>query len=467
MLKAVLQSKIKPNLSVSCARGHWSVAIALFVAALAALLDPAAAHAQSGSSYTWTNFVGTPGVPGGSDGTGSSALFSSPAGITVDGSGNLYVASSSDTVRRVTPAGVVTTIAGIFNVPGNTNGTGSNARFNQPFGIALDGSGNAYVVDSGNNEIRYMTQAGVVSTLAGGFSSPNGAASDSAGNLYVADSNNSTIRKVTPAGVVTTVAGVAGITGTADGMGSAARFYHPYGIAVDGSNNLFVADTANKTIREITPAGLVSTIAGTPLVAGSNDGLAATAHFSDPYGIAVDSNGDIFVADTLNFTVREISSLGNVTTIGGLPGVSGTQGGIGSAARFLQVMGLVVGPGGALYVCDNANARISVGVPSNFATGSVAVNIVPSGAVTAGAQWQLDGGSLQPSGATISTGTGSHTITYSAAAGYTAPASQPVAVSAGQTTAVTGTYNAILPATLTVIPSASSQRAAGIHPRIK
>ena len=191
------------------------------------------------------------------------------------------------------------------------------------------------------------------------------------GNIYIADSNNSTIRQMTPAGVVTTLAGLAQTSGTSDGTGSAARFLHPYGVTVDSSGNIYAVDTANDTVRKITSGGVVTTIAGKPGVAGTVDGTGGAAQFSQPDGIAVDGSGNLYVADTLNDTIRKIASGGVVTTIGGTPGVSGTQSGSGSTARFSNPEGISVLPNGTLYVADSANNRISMGVPTQSGSQTV------------------------------------------------------------------------------------------------
>jgi len=208
---------------------------------------------------------------------------------------------SNSTIRKITSAGVVTTFAGTAGVFGSADGTGAAASFNYPFGIAVDASGNVYVADQNNSAIRKITSAGVVTTFAGtagvsgsadgtgtaaSFNYPLGIAVDASGNVYVADQNNSTIRKITSAGVVTTFAGTAGVSGSADGTGAAASFYYPTGIAVDASGNVYVADTYNSTIRKITSAGVVTTFAGTAGVQGSQMG-ALPGVLSRPTGIAV------------------------------------------------------------------------------------------------------------------------------------------------------------------------------------
>ena len=283
-----------------------------------------------------STLAGLAGSSGSADGTGSAARFCYPYGVAVDGSGNVYVADTDNyTIRKITPAGVVSTLAGLAGSSGSADGTGSAARFDYPYGVAVDGSGNVYVADSGNNTIRKITPAGVVSTLAGmagssgsadgtgsaaRFNYPTGVAVDGSGNVYVADTGNNTIRKITPAGVVSTLAGTAGSSGSADGTGSAARFYYPYGVAVDGSGNVYVADNDNYTIRKITPAGVVSTLAGLAGSSGSADGTGSAARFYYPYGVAVDGSGNVYVADTDNDTIRKITPAGVVSTLAGLAG---------------------------------------------------------------------------------------------------------------------------------------------------
>ena len=310
-----------------------------------------------------STLAGSAGQCGGNDGTGSAAQFCHPFGVAVDGPGNVYVADTyNSTIRKISPAGVVTTLAGSAGQRGSTDGTGSVARFSVPYGVAADGSGNLYVADSGNSTIRKITPAGVVSTLAGSagqtgstdatgsaarFNWPSSVAVDGSGTLYVADMSNSTIRKISPGGAVSTLAGSAGPTGATDGTGSAARFYIPQGVAVDGSGNVYVADTYNSTLREITiPAGVVSTLAGSAVQTGSTDGTGSAARFYNPQGVAVDGSGNIYVADTFNSTIRKITPAGAVSTL-----VDAT----GSAAHFHEPFGVAVDGSGNVYVADSGN----------------------------------------------------------------------------------------------------------------
>jgi hypothetical protein len=313
-----------------------------------------------------TTLAGSAGCPGSADGTGSAARLNGPDGVAVDSYGNLYVADTlNNTIRKVTPDGMVITLAGIAQQPGWQDGTGSAARFELPEGLAVDKLGNIYVADSQYSTIRKVTPSGVVTTFVGinaFFYGPSAVAVDSAGNVYVADTMNNAIRKVTPDGVVTTLAGSAGSSGSADGTGGAARFNEPSGVAVNTLCNVYVADTGNHTIRKVTPLGVVTTLAGSAGQSGSADGPGSAARFYYPFAVALDSAGNLYVADMGNDTIRKMTPDGVVTTIAGSAGQSGGADGISSAARFNWPCGLTVDSAGSLFVADTRNNRISKGV---------------------------------------------------------------------------------------------------------
>lgn len=290
--------------------------------------------------------------------SGAATSFNRPSGIARDASGNLYVCDRDNhRIVKITASGVTSVFAG-SGTAGFTNGTGTAAQFDQPYCIVADASGNFYVGDRMNNAIRKITPAAVVTTLAGNgtggsvdgtgsaasFAEPLGIAITSAGNLYVADYGNQKIRKVTQAGVVTTVitgymafgvaidaANVIYFTnyfqnrvfkftegsntpvlvagdltpGTADGNGAAARFTTPAGITVDGSGNLYITETGNHRIRKITPAGVVTTLAGS--TQGLNDGLGSAAQFDTPISLCGDfANELLYVADFYNNRIRKV-----------------------------------------------------------------------------------------------------------------------------------------------------------------
>lgn len=332
-----------------------------------------------------TTFAGIAGMPGSTDGTGGAARLDNPSGVAVDGTGNVYVADSFNrTIRKITPAGAVTTFAGSPGVVGSADGTGAAASFYIPMGVAVDVAGNVYVTDAGNFNIRKITADGAVSTLAGAagiggsadgvgaaarFNMPSGITADSAGNVYVADQGNHTIRKITPAAEVTTLAGTAGSAGSADGAGPAARFDHPTGIAADSAGNLYVGDEFNGTIRKITTAGAVTTLAGNPRAGGSADGTGAAARFSFPEGVAVDASGNVFVADAFNTIIRKVTAAGVVTTLAGTASLAGGTDGTGAAARFFTPAGVVADRYCNVFVTDVGAVRkiTSAGVVTTFA----------------------------------------------------------------------------------------------------
>ena len=312
------------------------------------------------------------------------AIFPSPVGLAINSAGTIYVSdSSSNTIQTVNTSLQAAALAGTAGQQGASDGTGAAALFRQPGGVALDGAGNLYVADTGNSIIRKVSSTGVVTTLAGSalnqgfhdgvgaaawFNSPAAVALDSAGNLYVADAGNAVIRKIAADGTVSTIAGASGAPGSADGTGTAARFNQPSGIAVDSAGNLFVADTFNQTIRKVTPAGVVTTIAGLAGISGSTDGSGTNALFNQPRGLAVDSAGGIYVADTANSAIRKVTSAGVVTTIAGLSSVAGLKDGTGIDAWLNQPRDVKVDAAGNLYVADTGNAAIRKITPAAVVT---------------------------------------------------------------------------------------------------
>ena len=258
------------------------------------------------------------------------ASFNLTTGIAADNAGNIYVANSHNTIRRISPTGAVSTVAGTAGVAGHADGIGGSASFLGPVGIATDSAGNIYVADTGNNTIRKVTPTGAVTTIAGlagetgesdgiggaaRFTAPYSIATDSAGNIFVAEMSSHILRKITSEGVVTTIAGRAGETGHADGIGANATLYAPHGVATDKAGNVFVADFGNDTIRKVTPAGVVTTIAGLAGESVEYDGVGGAARFSEPVAVATDSTGNVLVLEADN--IREVAPSGVVTTIAG------------------------------------------------------------------------------------------------------------------------------------------------------
>ncbi len=310
-----------------------------------------------------TTFAGS--SQGFAEGTGTSAQFNFPYAITLNPSGIVFVADyNNNRIRKITAGALVSTFAG--STSGYVEGTGTAANFNFPSGVASDAAGFLYVADYGNSAIRKITPSGVVSTLAGGvsmgsndgtgsaaqFSNPTGVAANSAGNVFVADRTNNRIRKITPGGVVTTLAG--STQGYNDGTGSSAQFYFPIAVAADDLGNVYVADYGNHKIRKITSGGVVTTFAGS--TAGFADGIGTAAQFYNPSGLALDSFGNLFVADAGNNRIRKITPAGIVSTYAG--SIQGNADGIGTAAQFRNPTGVVIDAAGIIYVADTYNHTI-------------------------------------------------------------------------------------------------------------
>ena len=413
-----------------------------------------------------TTLAGLPGIPGSSDGVGATALFYSPNAVAIDGVGNVFVADAGNfTIRKISSTGVVTTFAGAAGKSGIVDGTGASARFGFIYGktgLEVDSVGNLYVADG---SIRKITPAGVVTTfikqeapvsfpfaqltlnyssslgidaadnlysnenVLGDFGavkiSPAGAAEvalqggesafvdltadssghvytvdgkqtlfknstplagyptayygspthsvdgpqgslgfpvglsvdNSSGNVYFSDQNTNSIRFVAPNGSVSTLAGETD-DGSVDGTALIARFTQPAGLALDAAGNVYVADWAADTIRKVAKDGTVTTVAGSASQSGSADGQGAGARFSFPQAVALDGAGNLYVADKANHTIRKIDSAGNVTTLAGSAGQSGSADGPGSAARFKNPTGVAVDTSGNIFVCDSGNQTI-------------------------------------------------------------------------------------------------------------
>ena len=303
------------------------------------------------------------------NGEGENARFFRPHGVAVDKLGNVYVADESNqSIRKVTPTGHTTTLAG-SGTRGFADGPGASAQFQFPHSVAVDDNGYVYVADRGNNRIRKVSPAGYVTTLAGSgatgfadgtssvaqFANPSGVAVGADGVVYVTDTDNNAIRRITSSGVVSTLAGST-TAGFVDGTGSGARFRKPWSVAVDSEGTLFVADSDNFSVRKVTASGLVTTLAGNGTQAFA-DGKGDDARFGAIHGIALDAGGDLYVADVGSQRVRRVTSEGVVTTAAG-SGTAGNEIGDPADAQFYHPHGVAVSPTGAVYVADTDGDRI-------------------------------------------------------------------------------------------------------------
>ncbi|HUR56300.1 MAG TPA: hypothetical protein VM029_01225, partial [Opitutaceae bacterium] len=366
--------------------------------------------------------------------TGGDVPFARPTGVAVDSSGNIIVADAGSVIRRIDASGAVTTLAGDRSSMGDADGPGAVARFRFPHGVAVDKADTIYVTDSENHVIRKILPSGEVTTLAGKprepgsadgrgadarFNTPRGIAVDATGNVYVVDAVNSTIRKITVDGTTTTLAGLARTLGSNDGPGSAARFRFPEGIAIAANGDVLVADRGNETIRKITPAGVVTTIAGATGDWGFVDGVGTQARFASPSGLAIDSSGTLYVADPGSSVIRkgaiEIPALAvtapplsqhlqpgqTVTlTVGAqgdnlryqwrrngadLPASTGPTFAIqGATADHAGIYSVVVSSAGQSVESRAAIITIAGGNPSRLANLATRGLVVPGGALTVG-----------------------------------------------------------------------------------
>uniref|UniRef100_Q01U05 NHL repeat containing protein n=1 Tax=Solibacter usitatus (strain Ellin6076) TaxID=234267 RepID=Q01U05_SOLUE len=332
----------------------------------------------------------------GDGGAATNAQLNTPLGVAVDAAGNLYVSDTlNNLVRRVDTKGVITTFAGNGTAGfGGDGGAAASAQLNNPQGLAVDSAGNLYIADTQNHRVRKVS-GGVMSTVAGsgtsGFAGDGGAATsaqlnapfsvalDAAGNLYIAEFSNNRIRKVATNGNISTLAGtgVSGYSGDG-GPATSAQLNGPQAVAVDGSGNVYVADTANNRVRKIGPTGLITTVAGNGIGGFSGDGGPATsAQVGNPNGLALDSVGNVFITDG-SARVRKLFISGIISTIagGGNRGYSG-DGGNAFAAQLNGPSGLAINSTGALFVADALNNAVRM---LQISASGISVNAVTNGA---------------------------------------------------------------------------------------
>ena len=373
----------------------WSVLAAGFLSAL-----PLTAQTDYATPYAFSTFAGVASV-GRTDGPGLQARFNRPGGLTIDAAGNLYVADTyNHTIRKITPDGIVSTLAGKAGSTGDVDGLAPNARFWFPNSIAADRSGNLFVADSSNNRIRKIATDGSVSTVAGTakpgavdgtgsvatFSHPEGLAVDRDGNIFVADTNSSFIRRITPAGVVSTFQTVFATDPSITNPFWNTRFFYPQGIAVDLQGNLYIANKILGGIHKMSPDGTVTLFAGDPRpgVQQYTDGIGTAAHFFGPRGIIVDDAGVVRVVDERAHTIRQILPDRTVTTLAGAASVVGDTDGPAASARFMSPSGIARDASGNVFISESGNNLIRRLSPSGTVTTIAGLSVFESAGATDG-----------------------------------------------------------------------------------
>jgi len=323
----------------------------------------------------------------GDGGPGTLASLNKPSGVAVDAAGNVYIADGGR-VRKVSPAGIISTVAGSGYVGSSGDGgPATSASLAGASGVAVDAAGNVYIADHSNCRIRKVTPSGIISTVVGngvwGFSGDGGLAADAsltgpeavavdaAANIYIADWGNNVIRKVNPSGIISTVAGNGTVGYFGDGgPATSASLNWTAGVAADAAGNIYIADKWNNRIRKVSPSGIISTLAGSGWQTFSGDGGPATcASMYLPKGVALDAGGNLYIANEGNARVRKVSPSGTITTVAGngIYGFSG-DGGPATSAALDQPQSVAVDGAGNLYIADAWNARIRKVSPSGTIT---------------------------------------------------------------------------------------------------
>ncbi len=375
--------------------------VACILAGAGLLLTPAASRAQAPPAFTISTIAGT-GAAGftGDGGAATAAQLNNPCALLVDRSGNIYIGDQINyRVRKMTNGGNISTVVG-NGTAGDTGsgGAATSAEIRSACGLAVDGSGNLYLSDTGSFKIKKVTSSGTISDFAGNgtgglagdgqalnvaeFNRPTGLVLDAAGNLYIADSGNHAIRKITASGTLSTFAGNGrpGYIGDGGAAGSA-QLNNPTALAIDAAGNIYVADTDNGVIRKITPGGgTITTIAGTGSNGYSGDGGPATsATLNHPRGLAVDAAGNIYIADTVNHRIRVVLTNGKIYTVAGTGGIGkGGDGGSATRAGLNFPTALAIDGAGNVYVADSQNNEIRMLALIPVPPGPPAVNGVIS-----------------------------------------------------------------------------------------
>jgi len=383
----------------------------MLIRALVGLCVPAICLAQGVFTIS-TVAGGNPLITGiGDNGLAVNCFLNGPGGVTLDAAGNLYIADTGDQIVRIVNAntGIITTVAGTNAQPGfsGDGGSAKSAKLHGPSGLAVDKAGNLYISDTLNNRVRKVDTNGNISTYAGSsvtlpsgvgdgglainanLNTPKGLAIDSSGNLYIADFGNYRVRKVDTSGNISTVAGNGFNSQTFGSFGEGGQATSapvtPYNLALDSSNNIYIADSQDNIVRKVTiSTGIITTPAGNSYSGYSGDGGSALmASLNTPQGVAVDSMGNIFIADTGNEVIREVTTNGNINTVAGMQAVQGSagDGGVALNATLTDPSALALTSTGLIYIADSSSTGYQDGRIRQLAPALPAPTISAGGVV--------------------------------------------------------------------------------------
>ncbi|MCX6396057.1 MAG: PxKF domain-containing protein [Propionibacteriales bacterium] len=316
--------------------------------------------------------TGTAGAPTAGPAT-SSNLFN-PYGVAVDGSGNVYIADTvNNRVEKVTPGGQLSVIAGTGDTGAPTEGPATSSNLDLPIGVAVDGSGNVYIADYGNNRVEQVTPGGQLSVIAGtssqgaptagpatssNLNSPAGVAVDGSGNVYIADQGNHRVEQVTPGGQLSVIAGTGVAGAPTAGPATSSNLDNPTGVVVDGTGNVYIADGRNNQVEKVTPGGQLSVIAGTGAAGAPTAGPATSSNLRTPFGVAVDGSGNVYIADTSNHRVEKVTPGGQLSVIAGTGAAGAPTAGPATSSNLSYPTGVAVDGTGNVYIADFGNHRV-------------------------------------------------------------------------------------------------------------
>jgi uncharacterized protein (TIGR03437 family) len=400
----------------------------------------------------------------GDGGPANQAILNQPTGIALDPSGNLYIADSENyRIRKAASgggSGDISTIAGNGGLSySGDGGQAIKAELNAPLGVAVDSGGNFYIADTANNVVRKVSAAGVISTLAGNgatgsggdggaassaqLNAPQGVAVDASGNLYIADTGNARIRKVSSSGAISTYAGSGTPGYSGDGQAaSSAQLNLPIGLAVDSAGNLYIADYGNNVVRKVAAGGgTISTVAGNAVQSYGGDGQAATkASLNGPQAVALDNAGNLYIADSQNDRVRVVTPAGTIATVAGtgLPGYTG-DGHAATSAQIASPSGLVVDSSGGVYISDSGSLirKFTVGGPIFTVAGNGAQGYSGDGGLATSAQLNAPMGlAVDSKGVVYVADAANNAIRTLRAAGFASSIAAVVSAAGNQTGAV-------------------------------